>query len=102
MEINLDHLTIENNEAKSRFEARIGDHLAVAEYTLTKQNLIVFTHTEVPRALEGHGVANKLIRAALDHARSEQLDVMPLCPFVKAFILRHPDYRDLVKPGFHM
>ena len=102
MNFNLDQIVIENNEAKSQFEARVGDHLAVAEYMLTKQKVIVFTHTEVPTALEGHGVANKLIRTALDHARAEQFAVMPLCPFVKAFLLRHPEYQDLLKPGFRL
>ncbi|HMB91131.1 MAG TPA: GNAT family N-acetyltransferase [Rhodothermales bacterium] len=102
MDFVLDQIPIENNEAKHRFEARVGDYLALADYTLTKQNMIVFTHTEVPPELEGQGLATKLIRTALDHARTQRLTVMPLCPFVKAFILRHPEYRDLVKPGFHL
>ena len=102
MDFKLDQIPIANNEAAHRFEARVGDHLAVAEYTLTKQNVIVFTHTEVPEILEGQGLASKLIRFALDQARAKHLTVMPLCPFVKAFILRHPEYRDLVKPGFHL
>lgn len=102
MDFDLDQIPIANNEAAHRFEARVGDHLAVADYTLTKQNMLVFTHTEVPEALAGQGLASKLIRFALDHARAEHLTVMPLCPFVKAFILRHPEYRDLVTPGFHL
>ena len=102
MDFDLDQIPIKNNEEAQRFEARVGTHLAVADYVLTKQNVIVFTHTEVPKALEGQGLASKLIRFALDHARAQQLTVMPMCPFVKAFILRHPEYRDLVKPGFLM
>ena len=58
--------------------------------------MIVFTHTLVPPEIEGRGVGSKLIRGALDSARDQGLRVVPQCPFVKAFIDRHPGYRDLL------
>ena len=87
----------------SRYEARLppnadGDGapaVAFAAY-LRHGGEIVFTHTEVPPALEGRGVASALARAALDDARRKGLAVIPRCPFVAAFIRRHPEYRDLV------
>ena len=57
----------------------------------------MFTHTEVPRALEGKGVGNVLAKTGLEWARSEGLRVIPICPFVAAYIARHPDYADLVR-----
>lgn len=89
---------IDNTEAQ-RFEAQLGDDRAVAEYHL-KNNVIIFTHTEVPEVMEGKGVAGKLIKTALDTAKAEHYQVVPLCPFVSAYIKRHPDYRDLVMPRF--
>ncbi len=71
----------------------------MAEYHL-KNNVIIFTHTEVPGVMEGKGVAGTLIETALDAARAEDYQVVPLCPFVATYIRRHPEYRDLVLPRF--
>lgn len=90
-----DEIVIRDNPDAQRFEAQLGEHLAKAEYRRSP-GVITFTHTEVPAELQGHGVANKLIQAALDQSRAEGLAVIPLCPFVAAFIRRHPAYRDLV------
>lgn len=89
---------IDNTEAQ-RFEAQLGDDRAVAEYH-PKNNVIIFTHTEVPEVMEGKGVASKLIKTALDAAQGEHYQVVPLCPFVSAYIRRHPEYQDLVMPRF--
>lgn len=98
MEPTQDMLIMNNAEAQ-RFEAQLGDDRAVAEYHL-KNNIIIFTHTEVPEVMEGKGVAGRLIRTALDAARAEHYEVVPLCPFVAAYIKRHHEYRDLVMPRF--
>jgi len=69
---------------------------AFAEFIPTP-DLVVFTHTESDPAYEGQGVASQLVRWALDDVRGRGLRVLPLCPFVKAYIARHPDeYGDLV------
>ena len=49
-----------------------------------------------PPAIEGHGVGSKLVRGALDAARDQGLRVVPQCPFVAAYIKRHPEYEDLL------
>ena len=92
-------LPILNNTEAQRFEAQLGAEQAVANYHL-KDNIIIFTHTEVPEVMEGKGVAGTLIKTALDAARAEHYQVVPLCPFVAAYIRRHPEYRDLVMPRF--
>ena len=78
-----------------RFEIRIGDALAVAEYVRGVDELVL-TRTFVPPALRGRGLAEALVRAALDFARTERLRVVPACSYVAAFVERHPD---LVAPS---
>jgi uncharacterized protein len=68
--------------------------LGFAAYQKTDQ-LIVFTHTEVDRSMEGRGIGSLLIRGALDHVRSIGLPVLPICPFVQGWMAHHPDYIDL-------
>jgi predicted GNAT family acetyltransferase len=92
-------LSVINNAEAKRFEAQLGTERAVAEYHLNN-NIIIFTHTEVPEVMEGKGVAGRLIKTALDAARAEGYQVVPLCPFVAAYIRRHPDYRELVMQRF--
>jgi predicted GNAT family acetyltransferase len=89
-------LTIENNEGAQRWEAHLDQHLAVTEYQ-RRGDTIFFIHTEVPRELDGKGVASQLVKTALDDARRQHLAVVPFCPFVAGYIRRHPDYRDLVE-----
>ncbi len=92
-----EQVVVTRNEDEHRWEARIGDELAgFAAYQLTDE-LVVFTHTEVEPAFEGRGVGGALARHALDEVAEEGTrKVMPLCPFIKAWIARHPDYRPLV------
>ena len=61
-------------------------------------NEIVLLHTEVPEVLEGRGVGSALARSALEDARARALTVVPVCPFVSAYIRKHPGYLALVAP----
>jgi len=99
MKVNLEQLEVVHNTDKNRFEVTVEGHTAVTEYMMPG-NKIIFSHTEVPVELEGNGIASKLAQTALDYARSENLKVMPLCPYVAAYIRRHPEYRELVLPGY--
>ena len=91
---------IVDNRERHRFEANLGDgSLAVAEYTLPAGK-IVFTHTEVPAAHEGHGIGSALIRFALASARERKLQVIPICPFFAAYIKKHVEEQDLLDPAF--
>jgi predicted GNAT family acetyltransferase len=83
---------VRHDEAASRFEVETPDGPAFAEYQRAR-GLVVFTHTGVPEAQEGHGIGSRL---------QEGEPVMPLCPFIAAYIREHPAYRDLVMPGFRL
>ncbi|NVO17110.1 MAG: N-acetyltransferase [Rhodoplanes sp.] len=85
--------TVRDNPALSRFELGTGDDLAVAAYRMSGDT-ITFTHTEVPPALRGGGLASRLVRGALDQARARGLRIVPLCSFVAAYVARHPEDRD--------
>ncbi|MEV0532962.1 GNAT family N-acetyltransferase [Kitasatospora sp. NPDC050463] len=88
-------VTVRDAEAESRFEARVDDALAgFAEYIRSDQ-LVVYPHTVVEPAFEGQGIGGALARAALDDARERGLAVLATCPFIKAWMLRHPEYTDL-------
>jgi uncharacterized protein len=58
--------------------------------------VIVLVHTEVVPAVEGRGVASRLVSAALDDIRARGLRVVPICPFVRHYLGRHPEYGDLL------
>ncbi|MCA0241989.1 MAG: N-acetyltransferase [Proteobacteria bacterium] len=79
----------------SRFEAAYPEGLAVCAYR-RQGELLLFTHTEVPVALEGRGIAAALVKAALDGARAEGLRVRPLCSYVATYMRRHPETQDLM------
>lgn len=81
---------------RNRFEILADGKVAgTATYAL-REKTITFSHTEVDDAYEGKGIGSTLVKAALDSARERGLTVRPACPFVKAYIERHPDYQDLV------
>ena len=87
---------IVNDRAHHRFELIVDGHLAISYYKL-EGNVVSFIHTEVPPELGGKGVGSRLVRGALDQIRAEGMKVIPVCPFVKAWIADHPEYKDLVK-----
>ena len=84
-----------DNEAKKQYEFQIDGVLARIEY-IKAQGKIFLTHTEVPSKLEGKGVGSALVRQVLEDIQQKGLGLVPLCPFVAAYINRHPEYRGLV------
>ena len=91
-EIDLNTLEPVNNAEEHRFEIQLGDDVALIDYMLNGQN-ITMTHTEVPPAFEGKGIAGKLAKFALDWAKENGYKVNPLCPYVKNYINKHPEYQ---------
>ncbi|TNE61359.1 MAG: N-acetyltransferase [Bacteroidetes bacterium] len=87
-----------NNTRNQQFEVYLDDHLAVLQYRL-RENRMYFMHTGVPEAIGGRGVASALARTGLEHARKEGLKIVVYCPYVRAYLKRHPEYSDLLDQG---
>jgi uncharacterized protein len=87
-------MNVVHNREAGQFEYRDDGHLARLTYTMDG-DVIELIHTEVPEQMAGRGVGGELARAALDHARDKGLRVIPFCPFVRAYIKRHPEYASL-------
>lgn len=92
-------IQVVHNEAERRFEVSLDGKLAHANYVSgSGGKVLVFTHTEVPEEFGGQGIGSKIARFALDYVRENHLRVQPLCPFIRAYIERHSDYKDLTTP----
>ena len=90
-------LPIVHDLAQGRFEAPVDGGLAHVDYRRVGGTLHL-THTEVPPASAGRGIAAALVQAALDYAAGNGLKVMPLCSYARAYMRRHPDTHALLAP----
>ena len=89
------NLVLTDNTAESRFELPFEKRLAFIEYEL-KDDTIALLHTEVDPALEGRGVGTAIIEKVLAEIESRNLKLIPLCPFVVAYVKRHPDWERIL------
>jgi uncharacterized protein len=80
---------------QSRFEASVEGQLCVCQYRLFGKTMML-THTGVPQALRGRGIAALLVQSALDHARAMQWKVRPDCSYAEVYMQRHPETLDLL------
>jgi uncharacterized protein len=87
-----------DNTAEGRYELAVDGKTAVLGYT-RREGTLYLTHTEVPEELEGQGIGSRIVKHVLDRARADGVKVAPWCPFVRAYIDRHPEYEDLVAAG---
>ena len=90
--VDKDNLVVVHQPDQNRFMIDLGDDMAMVEYMQPGKNMI-FTHTEVPVQYEGQGIGNILAEYALNYAKEQGYKVQPLCPFIKAYVLRHPEYK---------
>ncbi len=89
-------VTVGRNAGQRRYEATVDGRLAGFVTYEEEPGRIVFVHTEVDSAFEGHGVGSQLAAGALDDARARGLTVVPRCPFIAEYIRQHPDYQTLL------
>lgn len=85
---------VQDNAAAQRFELAEQGHVAHADYEIDG-DVVVFTHTIVPAALQGMGVGSRLIAGALAQVRASGRRVRPLCSFVARYMAQHPEWNDL-------
>lgn len=81
-----------------RFGTQVDGHHAHLDYEMDGGDMLI-THTIVPEAIGGRGVAGRLVRAAFDHARIEGFHVRPVCSYAQTWAQRHPEYADLLANG---
>ena len=83
---------VTRNDEKSRYEIRIGDTVAGFAAFRSRPGRVSFTHTVVENEFEGQGLGSILVREALTDVAARGDTIVPLCPFVQAWLKRHPDF----------
>ena len=87
----------EDGPSKGRYRLVVDGHEADMTYSRAGKGLIIIDHTEVPAALRGRKVGERLVRQAIEDARRDGTKIIPLCPFAKAQIDRHPEWQDVLR-----
>ncbi|HEY0090850.1 MAG TPA: GNAT family N-acetyltransferase [Flavobacterium sp.] len=83
------------NEESRQFEMDVEGQMAIITY-IRQGNIISLNHTEVPKELQGKGVANEIVDKTLNYIKEQNLKVVPSCSFVSAFVARHPEWKSIV------
>jgi uncharacterized protein len=95
-----ERIEVADARERERYELSIDGKVVGFTAYRARPGLIAFVHTEVDERLQGRGLADRLIRFALEDARTRGLAVLPFCPFVKAFIERYREFEALVPEAY--
>jgi predicted GNAT family acetyltransferase len=91
-------IQFEESASKGAFYVEVnGQRLANMSFSKAGDTTLIIDHTEVSDALRGKNVGKQLVAAAVDHARKNNLKIIPLCPFTKATIDKTQEYQDVLK-----
>lgn len=90
-------MKVVNNEERKRYELHVDNQIAFVDYLVDNNNVVYLTHTETPIELEGRGIASELIKQTLQDIKDKGVKMTPLCPFVIAYIRKHPEWGTLVR-----
>lgn len=88
---------LHDNKRDQQFEMEFDNHLAVIEYE-TEGNIISLLHTGVAPELEGKGAGTAIVEKVLTEIKNRGMELIPLCPFVVAYIKRHPEWESIIVP----
>lgn len=99
MKPEFEEIELVDNKTQKRFELNYNGHLGFINYG-EYGNSIALVHTEVASELEGTGAATALVEKTLAHIKEQGKDVLPFCPFVFAYIKRHPEWKAIVNSHF--
>lgn len=91
-------MSLVRNDAAGRFEMPLESGLVAFANFRMRDDVVMITHVEVPRALEGKGHASALMKAILADIRARRQKVMPLCSFANGYMRRHKETQDLLAP----
>lgn len=89
-------ITREEGDSKGRYAVVVDGHEAEMTYSRLGGTTIIIDHTGVPDALRGRGVGQALVQRGVEDARAEGRKIVPLCPFAKAQIEKHPEWQDVL------
>lgn len=92
-------VSIRESADKKRFESEINGNWAFIDF-IRAEDKMYLTHTEVPNTLEGQGLGSALVKHALEAIKKEERKLVPLCPFVASYVKQHPEYHQLLAPGY--
>ncbi|MCD8092163.1 MAG: N-acetyltransferase [Bacteroides sp.] len=90
------------NKERRQYEFHIEKYTPRIEYIKSSNGEIYLTHTEVPPALNGRGIGSLLVEKSLKDIEDQGLRLVPLCPFVAAYIHKHPEWKRIVLRGVHV
>ncbi len=99
MKAEFENIPLVKNEEKERFEIEINHHYAFINYRETAEN-IALVHTEAEPELEGMGAAAAVVEKTLNYIKDSGKLLLPYCPYVFAFIKRHPEWKSIVNKNF--
>ena len=91
---------IVNNKERSQFEYHEEGEIARLEYRFKNADMVLM-HTEVPKVLEGRGIASRLAKFAFEQAKQQQRKVLVYCPYISSYLRRHPEYDELVEKDYN-
>jgi predicted GNAT family acetyltransferase len=91
-------MTVRDNPTELRYELVDGDRVVGQIRYRREPGAVVLVHTEVDPAYEGRGLASELVEGAFRDLRDRGLRIVPVCPYVRAWLRRHPDEADLIAP----
>lgn len=95
----LAHTKTQLNEEESRFELRLDNDVAFIDFKVSKGGDLYMVHTEVPPIFKGKGVGHKLVRESLEIIENDGCLMIPICPFVRAFVQSNrEDYENILSP----
>jgi predicted GNAT family acetyltransferase len=97
------HVTIVDNPEQHRIEARTdgGDLAGFCEYRV-RDGSYVFFHTEVDKKYEGQGIGSQIAAGVIEFVRGRAKPITPECPFIRAYMRKHPETHDVLTPGFSL
>ncbi len=84
-----------DNKEKGRFETEVNGYLAIIEYSVMP-NILSLNHIEIDKNLEGKGIATEMAEKVLLQIEQRELKVIPVCPFIKNYIIKHPEWKSIV------
>ncbi|MGD1844125.1 MAG: GNAT family N-acetyltransferase [Salibacteraceae bacterium] len=93
-------IKVVNNRKNGQFEVPLGDEMAHLVYRMRKKTMFMM-HTTVPESMGGKGIGSLLARTALEYAQSKRYKIAVLCPFVAAYVKKHPEWYDHYDTEYH-